>query len=80
MPLNLPIHVERVAHLVGEELLVDLAVVDLLLDSAAGDKAVDGHWPCLPYSPGPLPRLHVCARIPAPRSHDSRQNPTPSVV
>lgn len=51
-------------YLVGEELLVDLALVDLLLYGAAGDEAVDSHLLALAYSPGTLSSLHVCGGVP----------------
>ncbi len=51
-------------HLVGEELLVDLALVDLLLNGATGDEAVDSDLLALANAPGTLPGLHVCGRIP----------------
>lgn len=55
---------EVTARLLGEELLVDLAVIDLLLDGAAGDEAVHGHLALLPDAPCALSRLHVRARVP----------------
>ena len=55
---------EAVAHLLREELLVDLAVVHLLLDGAAGDEAVHRDLPPLPDAPGALSRLHVCRGVP----------------
>ena len=56
--------VEAEVYLVGEELLVDLALVDLLLYGATGDEAVDSHLLALAYSPGTLPGLHVCRGVP----------------
>ena len=52
------------AHLLGEELLVDLAVVHLLLDRPARDQAVHGHRARLPYPPRALARLHVRRGVP----------------
>ena len=51
-------------YLVGQELLVDLAMVDLLLNRAAGDQAVHSHLLLLPYAPCPLSRLHVRGWVP----------------
>ena len=50
--------------LVGEELLVDLALVDLLLNCTAGDKAIYSDLLALANTPGTLPGLHVCGGIP----------------
>ena len=51
-------------HLVGEELLVDLALVDLLLNGAAGDEAIHSDLLALANAPGTLPGLHVCGGVP----------------
>jgi len=51
-------------NLVGQKGLEDLPMVDLLLDGATGEQAVNGHVPCLTNAPRPLPRLQVIARIP----------------
>ena len=55
---------EAAAHLLREELLVDLAVVHFLLNGAAGDEAVHRDLPPLSDAPGALPRLHVCRGVP----------------
>lgn len=54
----------RAAHLVGEELLVDLAMVHLLLDGATCDQPVDDDLLLLTDTPSSLPGLHVCGRVP----------------
>lgn len=46
-------------HLVGQELLVDLPVVHLLLDGAGGDEPVNCDVPLLPDAPRALPRLRI---------------------
>eukprot|EP00160_Parvularia_atlantis_P000046 Unigene10038_Nuclearia_a/m.30667 Unigene10038_Nuclearia_a/g.30667 ORF Unigene10038_Nuclearia_a/g.30667 Unigene10038_Nuclearia_a/m.30667 type:complete len:365 (-) Unigene10038_Nuclearia_a:805-1899(-) len=51
-------------NLVGEELLEDLAVVDLLLDRARGHEPVHGHIALLPVAPRALAGLDVCGRVP----------------
>ena len=51
-------------HLVGQELLVDLAVVDLLLYRATSDQAIHSDLLLLSYPPGSLSGLHVGGRIP----------------
>ena len=51
-------------YLVGEELLEYLPMVDLLLDGAGGEQAVDGHVARLTDAPGAFARLQVVARIP----------------
>ena len=48
-----------VSHLVCEEVLVDLPVVDLLLDGPAGDEAVHRHGAQLPDTPRTLTGLRV---------------------
>ena len=52
------------AYLVGEELLIDLTVIDLLFYGATGDEAVDSHLFLLSYPPCPLSSLHVGGGIP----------------
>ena len=44
-------------HTVGEELLEDLSVVDLLFDGTRGQQTIDGHLPCLTNTPRPLSSL-----------------------
>jgi len=51
-------------YLVGEELLVDLALIDFLLDCAAGDEAIHSDLLALANAPGTLPGLHVGGGIP----------------
>lgn len=54
----------RLACLVGDELLVDLAVVHFLLDCTTGDEAVHRDGPLLAHPPCTFPRLGVCCRVP----------------
>ncbi len=61
---NLAVGIFCQTDLVGEELLVDLALVDFLLDCAAGDEAVHGDLLALANAPGTLPGLHVRGGIP----------------
>jgi len=49
--------------LVGEEGLVDLPVIDLLLNGAAGDEPVHHHLAGLPNAPRALTRLRKIKRI-----------------
>mmetsp|Transcript_78511 Transcript_78511/g.217066 ORF Transcript_78511/g.217066 Transcript_78511/m.217066 type:complete len:390 (-) Transcript_78511:511-1680(-) len=51
-------------HLLGEEVLVDLPLVDLLLDAPGQHQPVHSHVPPLADAPRALARLHVGHRVP----------------
>mmetsp|Transcript_14164 Transcript_14164/g.40507 ORF Transcript_14164/g.40507 Transcript_14164/m.40507 type:complete len:302 (+) Transcript_14164:1194-2099(+) len=51
-------------HLLGQEVLVDLPLVDLLLDAASQHQPVHGHVSALADAPCPLASLHVGHWIP----------------
>ena len=48
-----------VQHALGKVLLVHLSVVDLLLDGARGDEAINGHGAGLTQTPRALPGLEL---------------------
>mmetsp|Transcript_67237 Transcript_67237/g.216953 ORF Transcript_67237/g.216953 Transcript_67237/m.216953 type:complete len:204 (+) Transcript_67237:898-1509(+) len=50
--------------LLGEAVLAGLPLVDLLLDGAGKDQAVDDDVPVLTDAPGPLACLQVCHGVP----------------
>ncbi len=51
-------------YLVSEKLLVNLALVHFLLNSATCDETIDSHFLLLANAPGTLPGLHVCGGVP----------------
>ncbi|KAI7277095.1 hypothetical protein KC335_g118 [Hortaea werneckii] len=50
--------------LVGEELLEDLSMIDLLFDRAGGHETVDFHFPFLTQSPCTFARLDIGRGVP----------------